>query len=119
MIMEMEKLPMCRASILSVKGGILCVDGTRKILKKIYGEGQDSMQYVTSVLNEWGQFLTTVVMAAESEVCYRRMAKAMMSGARRRVSAHLQAISCSSSSSLYNGADPEKTMYWFLPDYEA
>lgn len=36
------------------------------------------MQYVTSVLNEWGQFLTTVVVAAESEGCYRRMAKGLM-----------------------------------------
>lgn len=36
------------------------------------------MQYVTSVLNQWGQFLTTVVVAAESEGCYRRMAKGLM-----------------------------------------
>ncbi|XP_052456825.1 uncharacterized protein LOC128016394 [Carassius gibelio] len=31
-----------------------------------------------SPLNEWGQFLTTVVVAAESEGCYRRMAKGLM-----------------------------------------
>ena len=33
------------------------------------------MQYLTSVLNEWGQFLTTVVVASESEECYARMAR--------------------------------------------
>ncbi|XP_043980688.1 uncharacterized protein LOC122835588 [Gambusia affinis] len=78
MIMEMEKMPVYRASILSVTGEILCIDGTKKILKKIYGDGQGTMQYVTSVLNQWGQFLTTVVVAAESEGCYRRMAKGLM-----------------------------------------
>ncbi|KAL0153055.1 hypothetical protein M9458_051654 [Cirrhinus mrigala] len=78
MIMEMERMPVYRTSILSVTGEILCIDGTRKVLKKIYGDGQGTMQYVTSVLNEWGQFLTTVVVAAESEGCYRRMAKGLM-----------------------------------------
>ncbi|XP_032405903.1 uncharacterized protein LOC116710776 [Xiphophorus hellerii] len=78
MIMEMEKMPVYRASILSVTGEILCIDGTKKVLKKIYGDGQGTMQYVTSVLNQWGQFLTTVVVAAESEGCYRRMAKGLM-----------------------------------------
>lgn len=36
------------------------------------------MQYLTSVLNEWGQFLTTVVVAAESEGCYARMARGLV-----------------------------------------
>lgn len=35
------------------------------------------MQYITSVLNEWGQFVTTVVVAAESEGCYARMARGL------------------------------------------
>ncbi|XP_077075149.1 uncharacterized protein LOC143726049 [Siphateles boraxobius] len=65
--MEMEKMPVYRASILSVTGEILCIDGTKKVLKKIYGDGQGTMQYITSVLNELGQFLTTVVVAVESE----------------------------------------------------
>ncbi|CAH1266555.1 Hypp3412 [Branchiostoma lanceolatum] len=78
LIAEMERMPVYRASILSTTGEILCIDGTRKILKKIYGDGRDTMQYVTSVLNEWGQFLTTVVVAAESEACYRRMARGLV-----------------------------------------
>ncbi|XP_071811201.1 uncharacterized protein [Apostichopus japonicus] len=61
LVMEMERMPDYRASILSVTGEILCIDGTKQILKKIRGDGQGTMQYVTSVLNEWGQFLTTVV----------------------------------------------------------
>jgi len=31
MIMEMEKMPVYRASILSVTGEILCIDGTKKV----------------------------------------------------------------------------------------
>lgn len=31
MIMEMEKMPVYRASILSVTGDILCIDGTKKV----------------------------------------------------------------------------------------
>lgn len=54
-----------------------------QILKKIYGEGQGTMQYVTSILNEWGQFLTTVVVAAESEGCYARMARGLVARFKR------------------------------------
>ncbi|XP_077098059.1 uncharacterized protein LOC143749421 [Siphateles boraxobius] len=78
LIMEMEKMPVYRSEILSMTGEILCIDGTRKVLKKIYGDGQGTMQYLTSVLNEWGQFLTTVVVAAESEACYARMARGLV-----------------------------------------
>ncbi|XP_059215959.1 uncharacterized protein LOC131993903 [Centropristis striata] len=84
LIMEIEKMPVYRHQILSVTGEILCIDGTRKyVLKKIYGDGQGTLQYVTSVLNEWGQFLTTVVVAAESEGCYARMAKGLIARFRR------------------------------------
>ena len=48
------------------------------MLKKIYGAGQGTMQYVTSILNEWGQFLTTVLVAAESEECYKRLARGLI-----------------------------------------
>ena len=41
------------------------------------------MQYVTSVLNEWGQFLTTVVVADESKGCYERMARGLVSRFKR------------------------------------
>ncbi|XP_013407000.1 uncharacterized protein LOC106171268 [Lingula anatina] len=78
LVMEMEKIPEYRASILSTTGEILCIDGTKQILKKVYGDGRGSLQYVTSILNEWGQFLTTVVVASESEECYRRMARGLI-----------------------------------------
>ncbi|XP_022097062.1 uncharacterized protein LOC110982732, partial [Acanthaster planci] len=83
LIMEMEKMPMYRASVLSVTGEILCIDGTKQILKKIYGDGRGTMQYVTSVLNEWGQFLTVVVVASESEDCYQQLARGLVSRFRR------------------------------------
>ncbi|TKS65921.1 hypothetical protein D9C73_028243 [Collichthys lucidus] len=86
LIMEIEKMPMYRHQLLSVTGEILCIDGTRKALKKIYGDGQGTMQYVTSVLNEWGQFVTTAVVvaaAAESEGCYACMARGLIARFRR------------------------------------
>ncbi|CAL8271755.1 unnamed protein product [Arctogadus glacialis] len=75
LILEIEKMPVYRDQILSTAGEILCIDGTRKILQKVYGDGQGTMPYLTSVLNEWGQFLTTVVVASESEGCYASMAR--------------------------------------------
>lgn len=45
---------------------------------KIYNDGQGTMQYVTSVLNEWGQFLTTVVVESGSERCYAHMARGLV-----------------------------------------
>lgn len=54
-----------------------------QILRKVYGEGQGSMNVITSVLNEWGQFLTTIAVASESEDCYRRMARGLQSRFRR------------------------------------
>ncbi|XP_023820146.1 uncharacterized protein LOC105355868 isoform X2 [Oryzias latipes] len=77
MISEMEKMSVYRSSILSVTGEILCIDGTKQLLKKIYGDGQATLQYLTSVLNEWGQFVTTVVVASESEESYRRLARGL------------------------------------------
>ena len=41
------------------------------------------MQYVTSVLNEWGQFVKTVVVAADYEGCYRGMARGLIGRLRR------------------------------------
>ncbi|KAF6715146.1 hypothetical protein FQA47_007682 [Oryzias melastigma] len=77
MISEMEKMPVYRSMILSVTGEILCIDATKQILRKIYGDGQATMQFLTSVLNEWGQFVTTVVMTSDSEDCYKRMARGL------------------------------------------
>ena len=54
-----------------------------QVLKKISGDGQGTMQYVTSVLNEWGQFLTTVLVASESEGSYRRLARGLVSRFKR------------------------------------
>ena len=55
------------------------INNVFQVLKKITGDGQGTMQYVTSVLNEWGQFLTTVVVASETEGSYRRMARGLIS----------------------------------------
>jgi len=83
LLQEMEKLPDYRAAVLSVTGEILCIDGTKQVLKKLMGAEHEDMQFVTSVLNEWGQFLTTVVVASESEGSYRRLASGLVSRFRR------------------------------------
>jgi len=61
-------------------------------LKKIYGDGQGTMQYVTSMLNKWGEFVTTVVVAAEAEQCYHRMAHGLMARFQRATAAALQVL---------------------------
>ncbi|XP_014676115.1 PREDICTED: uncharacterized protein LOC106816072 [Priapulus caudatus] len=83
LIVEMERMPVYRQSILSVTGEILCIDGTKQILKKVYGDGQGTMHFLTSILNEWGQFVTAVVVASESEECYQRLARGLSSRFRR------------------------------------
>eukprot|EP00057_Strongylocentrotus_purpuratus_P015139 XP_011669613.1 PREDICTED: uncharacterized protein LOC105440781 [Strongylocentrotus purpuratus] len=83
LLMEMEKMCAYRESILSTTGVILSIDGTKQVLKKIHGDGQGTMQYLTSILNEWGQFVTTVVVASESEKAYSRMARGVVARFRR------------------------------------
>ena len=41
------------------------------------------MQYVTSILTEWDQFLTVVVVASESEQCYRQLAQGLIARFKR------------------------------------
>ncbi|KAF6726475.1 hypothetical protein FQA47_021368 [Oryzias melastigma] len=69
------------------KAGIYDIFRTQRhsencILRKIYGDGQ-AMQFLTSVLNEWGQFVTTVVMTSDSEDCYKRMARGLTARSKR------------------------------------
>ena len=54
-----------------------------QVLSKLSGAAQGTMQFVTSVLNEWGQFLTTVVVASESEGAYRRLARGLVARFKR------------------------------------
>lgn len=35
--------------------------------------------FLTSILNEWGQFVKAVVVVSESEECYQRMARGLSS----------------------------------------
>ena len=74
---------MCQAlyyslQILIVSFGSVCLFLSIQILKKIQGDGEGTMHFVTSILNEWGQFVTTVVVASESEACYRRLATGLI-----------------------------------------
>ncbi|KAI8490607.1 hypothetical protein Bbelb_318750 [Branchiostoma belcheri] len=67
----------------TLKQATSTIETLQKILKKIHGDGQDTMQYVTSVLNEWGQFHTTVLVASEYEGCYRRLAQGLIQQAEK------------------------------------
>ena len=49
----------------------------------MYGEGAGTMHYLTTVLNEFGQFVTTIVTASESEEAYAPMARGLMARFRR------------------------------------
>ena len=63
-----------------------------QILKKIKGDGQGNFQYLTSVLNEWGEFVTTVVVASETEDAYARMARGLVARFKRAKAPPVQVL---------------------------
>lgn len=54
-----------KASITSTYGSILKLDSTRKITKKLSGPAKGTAQWLTSVGNEMGQVLISVLTAGE------------------------------------------------------
>ncbi|XP_075968580.1 uncharacterized protein LOC142971800 [Anarhichas minor] len=54
-----------RASITSIFGSILKMDSTKKITKKLAGHGRGTAQWMTSIGNEVGQILISVLTVAE------------------------------------------------------
>lgn len=53
------------SKITSVLGRVLCMDSTKKITRKLAGEGKDTAQWCTNVGNEDGQILVSVLTEQE------------------------------------------------------
>ncbi|XP_028982834.3 uncharacterized protein LOC114841838 [Betta splendens] len=57
-----------RNQILSTFGTVLKMDSTKKVVKKLSGEGHGSAQWFTSIANEFSQIVTFVLTCEESTV---------------------------------------------------
>ena len=73
-----SRLDTLKAQITSVYGGILKVDSTKKITKKLQGIGAGSASWATSVGNERGEILQSVITASESTTSLKEMADGLM-----------------------------------------
>ncbi|XP_068569967.1 uncharacterized protein [Cebidichthys violaceus] len=61
----LTRLDHIKASITSTFGSILKMDSTKKITKKLAGHGRGTAQWVTSIWNEVGQILISVLTVQE------------------------------------------------------
>ncbi|XP_028298128.1 uncharacterized protein LOC114460375 isoform X4 [Gouania willdenowi] len=66
LISEVENIEDYRTQIMSTFGKVLKYDSTRKICKKLAGEGKGRADWCTNVANELGQILMSVLTCEES-----------------------------------------------------
>ncbi|XP_057709694.1 uncharacterized protein LOC130927717 isoform X2 [Corythoichthys intestinalis] len=78
LISQLDKIEDYRTQIMSTFGQVLKFDSTRKICKKLSGEGKGTAAWCTNVGNEQGQILTSVLTCAESLTMLRPMALGLM-----------------------------------------
>ncbi|XP_066289153.1 uncharacterized protein [Branchiostoma lanceolatum] len=72
-----------RTQIMSVFGKVLKLDSTKKICKKLSGEGKGTAEWCTNVGNERGQILTSVLTCEESVEKLGPMSAGLMSRYRK------------------------------------
>ncbi len=68
-----NRLPTLLASATSVYGSILKIDSTKKICKKLQGEGANTASWATNVGNERGEVLMSVLTESESMESLQKM----------------------------------------------
>ncbi|XDV45331.1 hypothetical protein PO909_013447 [Leuciscus waleckii] len=67
-----------RTQILSTFGTVLKMDSTKKVVKKLSGEGKGSAEWFTSIGNEQSQIVSFVLTCEESTECLRPMCQGVM-----------------------------------------
>nr|CAB3262884.1 uncharacterized protein LOC100184639 [Phallusia mammillata] len=72
-----ERLDVIKSSCTSVFGSILKVDSTKKILRKLSGKFTGTANWVTSVGNERGEILLSIVTTSESKATLQEMAEGL------------------------------------------
>ena len=73
-----SRLPTLLASATSVYGSVLKIDSTKKICKKLQGEGANTASWATNVGNERGEVLMSVLTESESIESLQKMAGGLM-----------------------------------------
>ena len=72
------RLPSLLAEVTSVFGSILKIDSTKKICRKLQGNDANTADWATSVGNERGEVLISVLTASESNQSLQRMADGLV-----------------------------------------
>ncbi|TWW78042.1 hypothetical protein D4764_11G0001630 [Takifugu flavidus] len=78
LLAEAENIEDYRAQIMSTFGKVLKYDSTKKICKKLSGDGKGTAEWCTNVCNERGQILMSVLTCDESLEKMRPMAEGLM-----------------------------------------
>eukprot|EP00066_Takifugu_rubripes_P011898 XP_011601164.1 PREDICTED: uncharacterized protein LOC101061554 [Takifugu rubripes] len=78
LLAEAENIEDYRAQIMSTFGKVLKYDSTKKICKKLSGDGKGTAEWCTNVGNERGQILMSVLTCDESLEKMRPMAEGLM-----------------------------------------
>ncbi|XP_029691386.1 uncharacterized protein [Takifugu rubripes] len=78
LLAEAENIEDYRAQIMSTFGKVLKYDSTKKICKKLSGDGKGTAEWCTNVGNERGQILMSVLTCEESLEKMRPMAEGLM-----------------------------------------
>ncbi|XP_056879706.1 uncharacterized protein LOC130520133 isoform X1 [Takifugu flavidus] len=78
LLAEAENIEDYRAQIMSTFGKVLKYDSTKKICKKLSGDGKGTAEWCTNVGNERSQILMSVLTCEESLEKMRPMAKGLM-----------------------------------------
>ncbi|KAL2083534.1 hypothetical protein ACEWY4_021307 [Coilia grayii] len=83
LVAEAENIEDYRTQIISIFGKVLKYDSTKKICKKVSGEGKGTAEWCTNVANEQGQILMSVLTCEESLDKMRPMGEGLMARYRR------------------------------------
>ncbi|KAL2076465.1 hypothetical protein ACEWY4_027929 [Coilia grayii] len=78
LVSEAENIEDYTTQIMSIFGKVLKYDSTKKICKKLSGEGKGTAEWCTNVANEQGQILMSVLTCEESLDKMRTMADGLM-----------------------------------------
>ena len=73
-----SRLPSLLAKVTSTYGSVLKIDSTKKICKKLQGNAANSVNWVTSVGNERGEVVISVLTTSESSTALKKMADGLV-----------------------------------------
>lgn len=82
------RLPALLAALTSTYGRILKIDSTKKVCRKLQGKAADTASWATSVGNERGEVLLTVLTSSEGAPALKPLADGWFDGIGKQSSNH-------------------------------